>query len=99
MATSSNSTSSTMSSESSNLLRTTTQIALYLKDSPQSQALSTFVEVSRIPMMGEFIEIGGTLYRVFLVCHQPDSQEVTASVGAVKTPWEGCQSLIETQNI
>ncbi|MDJ1174896.1 hypothetical protein [Roseofilum capinflatum] len=99
MATSSNSTPPILSSESSRPIHTTIQICLYLKDSPQSQPLSTFIEVSRIPMMGEFIEIGGTLYRVFLVSHQPESQEVTASVAAVKTPWESCQSLIDTQNI
>ncbi|MDJ1171537.1 hypothetical protein PMG71_19075 [Roseofilum sp. BLCC_M154] len=98
MATSSNSTPPILSNESRSL-NPTTQIALYLKDSPQSQPLSTFIEVSRIPMMGEFIEIGGTLYRVFLVCHQPESQESIASIAAVKTPWESCQSLIETQSI
>jgi hypothetical protein len=98
MPTSSNSTPPILSNESRSL-NPTTQIALYLKDSPQSQPLSTFIEVSRIPMMGEFIEMGGTLYRVFLVCHQPESQDIIASIAAIKTPWESCKNLIETQNI
>lgn len=47
--------------------------------------------------MGEFIEFEYNLYRVFLVCHQLDSTECEASIAALKTTWDSCESLIRSQ--
>ena len=73
------------------------KICLYLQETPESQPFPTYIQLSRTPMMGEFIEIGGTLYRVFLVCHQAEARDFQASVAAVKTPWESCEHLLHVQ--
>ncbi|MBD2313143.1 hypothetical protein H6G20_15855 [Desertifilum sp. FACHB-1129] len=47
--------------------------------------------------MGEFIDFEYNLYRVFLVCHQPYNSGYEASVAALKTSWDSCESLLHSQ--
>lgn len=76
---------------------TTIEICLYLKEDPNSKSTQKIIECSRVPAMGEFIEFEYNLYRVFLVCHQPKSSGYQASVAALKTSWDSCESLIKSQ--
>ena len=75
------------------------RICLYLKESPNNPSKQQVMEVSRIPAMGEFIDLGFNLYRVFLVCHNPYNSEFHASVAALKTDWNTCETLIDPQEI
>lgn len=74
------------------------QICVYLKEDPESLSIAKITEVSRVPAMGEFIEIENHLYRVFLVCHQPTKNSYQASIAALKTNWNDCESLIASHD-
>ena len=71
------------------------KICLYMKDSHEQTSKQQILEFSRIPAMGEFIDLGFNLYRVFLVCHNPYNSEYQACVAAVKTDWNTCETLID----
>lgn len=76
------------------------RICLYLKDDPDSPdnlLPPKILECSRVPGMGEFIDYEYSLYRVFLVCHQPENPGYDASVAALKTNWDSCESLLRSQ--
>ncbi|MDJ1184474.1 hypothetical protein [Roseofilum casamattae] len=98
MTASSNGTESSPSSQTPST-QPWVKICLYLQETPESQPFPTYIQLSRAPMMGEFIAIGGILYRVFLVCHQADFKDIHASVGAVKTPWESCEQIVKVEPI
>lgn len=72
------------------------EICVYLKEDPESISIAKITECSRVPVMGEFIEIENNLYRVFLVCHQPKNHSYEASIAALKTTWNDCESLIKS---
>lgn len=72
-----------------------TKICLHTKDSPDTSSKQQIIELVRVPAMGEFIDLGFNLYRVFLVCHSPYNSDYQASVGALKTDWNSCNSLID----
>lgn len=74
-----------------------TKICLYMKDTPDTSSKQQVIEFGRVPAMGEFIDIGFNLYRVFLVCHSPYNGEYQASVAALKTDWNSCDRLIDRQ--
>lgn len=71
------------------------KICLHMKDNPEQKSKQQIIEFSRIPNMGEFIDLGYNLYRVFLVCHSPYNAEYQATVAAVKTDWHSCETLID----
>ncbi len=76
------------------------RICLYLKDdldSPDRISSPKILKCSRVPAMGEFIDYQYNLYRVFLVCHQPENTGYEASVAALKTSWDSCESLLKSQ--
>lgn len=72
------------------------KICVYLKEDPESLSITKITECSRVPAMGEFIEIENHLYRVFLVCHQPQNHSYEASIAVLKTTWDDCESLIKS---
>jgi hypothetical protein len=76
---------------------TMTRICLYLKDTPSNPSKQQVMEINRVPVMGEFIDLGFNLYRVFLVCHTPFNADYQASVAALKTDWNACDNLIDQQ--
>lgn len=71
------------------------RICLYLKEGSDNPSKQQVLEVNRVPAMGEFIDLGFNLYRVFLVCHSPYNSEFQASVAALKTDWNTCENLID----
>lgn len=73
------------------------KICLYLKEDPDGRSIKKTLECSRVPTMGEFIDFEYSLYRVFLVCHQPYNNGYEASVAALKTHWDSCESLLRSQ--
>jgi hypothetical protein len=73
------------------------RIRLYLKETPDNLSKQQVIEVNRVPAMGEFIDLGFNLYRVFLVCHNPYQSEYQASVAALKTNLNNCEPLIDQE--
>jgi hypothetical protein len=73
------------------------RIRLYLKETPDNLSKQQVIEVNRVPAMGEFIDLGFNLYRVFLVCHNPYQSEYQASVAALKTNLKTCEPLIDQE--
>ncbi len=71
------------------------KICLYLKETPDKLSQQKILELSRVPAMGEFIELDLNVYRVFLVCHNPNKSEYQASVAVLKTEWDNCEPLID----
>lgn len=74
------------------------KICAYLKEDAESISIPKITECSRVPAMGEFIEIENHLYRVFLVCHQPQNHSYKASIAALKTSWDDCEGLIKSHD-
>ena len=75
------------------------RICLYLKEDPNNPSKQQVLEVNRVPAMGEFIDLGFNLYRVFLVCHSPYNSDYQASIAALKTDWNTCENLIDYEDI
>lgn len=75
------------------------RICIYLKENPEIPSKQQVIELSRVPAMGEFIDLGFNLYRVFLVCHSPYNSEYQAAVAALKTDWNSCETLIDQKDI
>lgn len=71
------------------------EVCLYIKETPEKISQQQIIELSRVPAMGEFIELGLNVYRVFLVCHNPNKSEYQASVAVLKTEWNNCEPLID----
>ena len=75
------------------------RICLYLKEDASNPSKQQVLEVNRVPAMGEFIDLGFNLYRVFLVCHSPYNSDFQASVAALKTDWNTCETLIDQNDM
>ncbi|MFB2976596.1 hypothetical protein [Microseira sp. BLCC-F43] len=75
------------------------RICLYLKEDKNNPSKQQVLEVNRVPAMGEFIDLGFNLYRVFLVCHSPYNSDFQASVAALKTDWNTCENLIDQNDM
>ncbi|HAZ44286.1 MAG TPA: hypothetical protein DDW76_10035 [Cyanobacteria bacterium UBA11369] len=75
------------------------RICLYLKEDSGNPSKQQVLEVNRVPAMGEFIDLGFNLYRVFLVCHSPYNSDFQASVAALKTDWNNCENLIDQKEM